>query len=51
MSNKPIYTSLAGFAEYERELIGERVRAGTLKAEVARQYGIDRKSIYAVLRL
>lgn len=81
-------TILAGFAEYERELIGERVRAGqarareagkrwggrkvgtrpkltpevvrsikaliregTPKAEVARQLGIDRKSVYTALRL
>lgn len=81
-------TILAGFAEYERELIGERVRAGqararakgkrwggrkpgtrpkltpkvvrsvkalvkdgTPKAEVARQLGIDRKSVYAALEL
>lgn len=81
-------TILAGFAEYERELIGERVRAGQAKArargkrwggrkpgtrpkltddvvrsvktlvgdgvpkaKVARQLGIDRKSVYAALEL
>ncbi len=87
-------TILAGFAEYERELIGERVRAGQAKARargkrwggrkpgtkpklkadvvdtiktlvseaerkgkrankaaIARQLGIDRKSVYAALEL
>ncbi len=87
-------TTAAGFAEYERELIGERVRAGQAKARargkrwggrkpgtkprlkadvvntiktlvreaerngtrvnkaaIARQLGIDRKSVYAALGL
>ena len=87
-AGKLMRTMLAGFAEYERELLSERVKAGqrkaraqgkswggrqtgmrpkltpkvvrsvkalvrsgTPKAEIARQLGIDRKSVYNALEL
>ena len=87
-AGKLLRTILAGFAEYEREVISERVRAGinkaraqgkrwggraqgsrtkltpkvlrtiraslregTSKAEVARQLGIDRSTVYEAIEL
>ncbi len=41
---------MGAFAEFERALIRERVTAGEQKAQVARELGISRETLYQYLR-